>query len=131
MTNTLQIINENQPVFFATFPTDNPEGEKKALIASAPANFNLTDLVNGDPITIEDLFLEEVQFTNENDTTRTGIRTVIFDTKGHTYQTSSNSILNSLRRIMQIKGGNIKGCKVKVSSVTTKKGYRAFILIPM
>lgn len=130
MENMLQLINENKPVFFATFPTDTPEGENKALKASAPANFNLTSLVNGDPITIEHIFLEEVNFVNDQGEPESGIRTVIIDPDGKTYQTSSNSIINSLRRIMQIKAGKIKGTKVRVSTVTTKKGYRAFILIP-
>lgn len=130
MENTLQLINEQAPVFFASFPTDEPAGEVKALRAMAPAQFNLTDMVNKDAITIEDVFMEEVTFENEVGEMERGIRTVIFDEMGRTYQTSSNSIVNSLRRIIQIKKGNLKGLKVKVSTVQTKRGYRAFILIP-
>ncbi len=130
MENTLQLINEQAPVFFSSFSTDEPAGEVKALKAMAPAQFNLTDMVNKEPITIDSIFLEEVTFENECGEMERGIRTVIFDEMGRTYQTSSMSIVNSLRRILQIKKGSINGLKVKVSTVQTKKGYRAFILIP-
>lgn len=118
---------ENQP--FATFDMSTEEGQKLALSCVTIADIKLTDYID-QPITIAHVYAENAEFSQDDNTTRKGVRCVIIDTNGTTYATASKSIANALARFIKIRQGNISGLKVKVVTTSTRKGYKAYTLVP-
>lgn len=115
---------------FSSFDMTTEEGQTKAIKCVAQADVRLTDFLDNE-IVIEDFFAQPIQLKDDDGCNKPAVRLVIIDQNGTTYATSSSSIANALRQFYNIKGGNIKGLKVKVKTVSTRGGFKAYTLIPV
>lgn len=114
---------------FSSFDMTTEEGQKKAIKCVAQADIRLTDFLDNQ-IVIEDFFAQPIRLKDDDGYDRAAVRLVIIDQNGTTYATSSSSIANALRQFYIIKEGNIKGLKVKVITVPTRSGFKAYTLVP-
>lgn len=115
---------------FSSFDMSTEEGQTKAIKCVAQADVRLTDFLDNE-LVIEDFFAQPIQLKDDNGCNKPSVRLVIIDQNGTTYATSSSSIANALRQFYNIKGGNIKGLKVKVKTVSTRGGFKAYTLVPV
>lgn len=114
---------------FSSFDMSTEEGQKKAIKCVAQADIRLTDFLDN-PLVIDDFFAQPIQVKDDDGYNQQAVRLVIIDKNGTTYATTSSSIANALRQFYNIKGGNIKGLKVKVITVPTRGGFKAYTLVP-
>lgn len=124
-----EMLNPEQASIFTTFDTTAAEGEALALKCVAQADLSLTNYLDS-PIVIKDIFMETISLKDKDGTEKQGLRTVIIDETNTTYSTMSESVANAIKRFMQIKHGNLSGLKVKVTTVNTRGGFKAYTLVP-
>lgn len=113
------------PRIWTNIDLETESGRALAAACMSPADLRLTD-IPGQPITIKNVFIEEVEFKDGT----TGHRTVIVDMNNRIYQSSSSAICNAITKLNAIYSGNLKGLTVKVKPFNTQNGFKAYTLVP-
>lgn len=105
---------------YCSMSANTPEEKKKLFNAINATGKHLKDLVNMD-LEIMHVYAETVEFVDKSDGTVTpGVRMVVIDNKGESYQTCSQGVFSSLQKMFSIYGEPSsweKAIKVKVKQL--------------
>lgn len=133
MGNELTIFNKGneEPQAWCSWNPQTAE-EKKALYnATASPEKPLRECVNL-TITVKDVYVEMVDLKNEETgEITTGPRTVLIDTKGHSYGCVSTGVFNSIGRAMRIFGAPTWEEGINFVVKTKAKGKNNIITLEM
>lgn len=106
MNNELQLFNQNQNASFCSIKAETEEEKIKLLNALETCDFVLNDIVpreGGKEITVKDVLIQQYEKDVEGEK-KTKYRTILFDTEGKTYITTSNFFFYSLSKIFNVLG---------------------------
>lgn len=139
MENNQLITQENGMMEKATnsycsLTVESADDKAKLFNLTNSPKYRLKDFINK-RISIKDVFIEEVQFIDEETGEATqGKRTVIIDKNGDGYATSSNGIFNAISKLFQIFGFPNEWEKpidieIKQKSISVDKNILTFELV--
>ena len=107
MNNDLQLFNQNQNAGFCSIKAETTEEKIKLLNALETCDFLLDDIVPKDgtskEITVKDVLISQYEKEIEGEK-KTKYRTILFDTEGKTFITTSNFFFYSLSKIFNVLG---------------------------
>lgn len=100
--NELQLFNQAQSASFCSIKTETEEDKIKLLNALESCDFLLNDVAPKD-ITVKDVLIQQYEKDVEGEK-KTKYRTILFDTDGKTYITTSNFFFYALSKIFNVMG---------------------------
>ena len=106
MNSEVQLFNQNQNTSFCSIKAETTEDKIKLLNALETCDFVLNDIVPRDgskEIVVKDVLVQQYEKDVDGEK-KTKYRTILFDTEGKTYITTSNFFFYSLSKIFNVLG---------------------------
>lgn len=124
--NSLTDINETQSM--CSFTVETVEDKKKLFKVATAPDHNVAEYI-GKSIKIKDVYAEVVHMTNqETGEVTDGIRMVIIDDKGESYQCVSSGMWNAFTRMRAIFGNPTYDPAIPIEIKQIDKGVNKKIL---
>ena len=124
--NSLTDINETQSM--CSFTVETVEDKKKLFKVATAPDHNVAEYI-GKSIKIKDVYAEVVHMTNQETGENTdGIRMVIIDDKGESYQCVSSGMWNAFTRMRAIFGNPTYDPAIPIEIKQIDKGVYKKIL---
>lgn len=128
--NELQLFNQNQNASFCSIKAETEEDKIKLLNALETCDFVLNDIVPQDgnkEISVKDVLIQQYEKDVDGEK-KTKYRTILFDSEGKTYITTSNFFFFAISKIFNVLGTPDKWSKpytFEIYRKMTKNGKKA------
>ena len=117
-------LTNDRVTYFCSLKCETPAEKVAFFNAMSNPDKHLGDCINLS-IIVKDMFAEEIELTNETTgEVETGVRIVLIDDKGVSYQSVAKGVYSACKRLIAIFGMPTweKGIKIVVRQIPVKKG---------
>lgn len=101
--NEIQLFNKAQSPSYSSIKATTDEDKIKLLNALENCDFLLNDIAPKD-IVIKDVYIQQYEKTLDDGEKKVKYRTILFDTEGKTYVTTSNFFFYAISKIFSVLG---------------------------
>lgn len=101
--NEIQLFNKAQSPSYSSIKATTDEDKIKLLNALENCDFLLNDIAPKD-ITVKDVYIQQYEKTLDDGEKKVKYRTILFDTEGKTYVTTSNFFFYAISKIFSVLG---------------------------
>lgn len=101
--NEIQLFNKAQSPSYSSIKATTDEDKIKLLNALENCDFLLNDIAPKD-IIVKDVYIQQYEKTLDDGEKKVKYRTILFDTEGKTYVTTSNFFFYAISKIFSVLG---------------------------
>lgn len=101
--NEIQLFNKAQSPSYSSIKATTDEDKIKLLNALENCDFLLNDIAPKD-IVVKDVYIQQYEKTLDDGEKKVKYRTILFDTEGKTYVTTSNFFFYAISKIFSVLG---------------------------
>lgn len=101
--NEIQLFNKAQSPSYSSIKATTDEDKIKLLNALENCDFLLNDIAPKD-IIVKDVYIQQYEKTLDDGEKKVKYRTILFDTEGKTYVTTSNFFFFAISKIFSVLG---------------------------
>lgn len=125
--NAVSIFQQNNKPSYSSIKADSEADKIKLLNALENCDFLLNDVAPSE-LAVKDVFIQPYEKTTEDGEVKQKYRTILFDTEGKSYVTTSSYFFFALSKIFQVLGTPDKWSKpytLEIFKKTLKSGNKA------